>query len=129
MIYYKGFRFKFAVITLFSLILLQGYAGASESSKVLKLDEITVTGQSSKISPPPPSATIITQDQLQNQFLEKPLYIMEKVPGVVIQDYGQGAVASAFSMRGLKLGHNTGAAIFMDGVPLNESTSHGDGYG
>lgn len=110
-------------------MLLQGAAWASESSKVLKLDEITVKGQSSKISPPPPSATIITQDQLQNQFLEKPLYIMEKVPGVVIQDYGQGAVASAFSMRGLRLGHNTGAAIFMDGVPLNESTSHGDGYG
>lgn len=129
MIYHKGFRFKFVVITLFSLMLLQGYAWASESSKVLKLDEITVKGQSSKISPPPPSATIITQDELHNQFLEKPLYIMEKVPGVVIQDYGQGAVASAFSMRGLRLGHNTGVAIFMDGVPLNESTSHGDGYG
>lgn len=129
MIYYKGFRFEFAVIALFSLMLLQGYAWASESSKVLKLDEITVKGQSSKISPPPPSATIITQDQLQNQFFEKPLYIMEKVPGVAIMDYGQGAVASQFSMRGLKLGHNTGAAIFMDGVPLNESTSHGDGYG
>ncbi|WP_457552828.1 TonB-dependent receptor [Desulfobacula sp.] len=129
MIYHKGFQYKFAVITLFSLMLLQGYAWASESSKVLKLGEITVKGQSSKISPPPPSATIISQDQLQNQFLDKPLYIMEKVPGVAIQDYSQGAVASAFSMRGLRLGHNTGVAIFVDGVPLNESTSHGDGYG
>jgi outer membrane receptor protein involved in Fe transport len=110
-------------------MLLQGYAWASESSKVLKLDEITVKGESSQISPPPPSATIISQDQLQNLFLEKPLYMMEKIPGVVIQDYGQGAVASAFSMRGLRLGHNTGVAIFVDGVPLNESTSHGDGYG
>ena len=54
---------------------------------------------------------------------------MQKVPGVAIQDYGQGAVASCFSMRGLRLGHNTGVAIFVDGVPLNESTSHGDGYG
>jgi iron complex outermembrane receptor protein len=57
------------------------------------------------------------------------LYVLQKVPGVVIQDYGQGAVASQFSMRGLRLGHNTGVAIFVDGVPLNESTSHGDGYG
>lgn len=110
-------------------MLLQGYAWASESSKVLKIDEVTVQGQSCKISPPPPSATIITQDQLQNHFLDKPLYIMEKVPGVAIQDYSQGAVASAFTMRGLRLGHNTGVAIFVDGVPLNESTSHGDGYG
>ena len=129
MIYHHGFRFKSAVITLFGLMLLHGYAWASESSKVLKLDEITVKGESSQISPPPPSATIISQDQLQNLFLEKPLYMMEKIPGVVIQDYGQGAVASAFSMRGLRLGHNTGVAIFVDGVPLNESTSHGDGYG
>ncbi len=122
-------RFQLTTSALLALTLFQGHAWAAESSKVLKLDEITVKGEASKVSLPPPSATIVTGDQIQNMFLEKPLYIMERIPGVAIQDYSQGAVASAFTMRGLRLGHNTGVAIFVDGVPLNESTSHGDGYG
>ncbi|MBU1196252.1 MAG: TonB-dependent receptor [Proteobacteria bacterium] len=122
-------HFHFITLILLTVVLFQGHAWAAESSKVLKIEGITVKGASNKISQPPPSATIISEDQLQNQFLDKPLYMMEKIPGVAITDYSQGAVASAFTMRGLKLGHNTGVAIFLDGVPLNESTSHGDGYG
>lgn len=104
-------------------------AWCSEPSKVLMLDDITVRESSQTITAPTPSSTIIDSKDIEGEYYEKPLYILQKVPGVVIQDYGQGAVASQFSMRGLQLGHNTGAAIFIDGVPLNESTSHGDGYG
>ncbi|MBT8339168.1 MAG: TonB-dependent receptor [Desulfatitalea sp.] len=110
---------------------LFGYDGllASEPSKILKLEEMTVSDTSGEVSPPPPSATIITIDDIQDQRFDKTLYVLQKVPGVSINDYGQGAVASQFTMRGLRLGHNTGVAIFVDGVPINESTSHGDGYG
>ena len=110
-------------------ILLPPRGWCSEPSKVLMLDEITVRESSQTITAPTPSSTIIDSQDIEGEYYEKPLYILQKVPGVVIQDYGQGAVASQFSMRGLQLGHNTGAAIFIDGVPLNESTSHGDGYG
>lgn len=129
MFYQRIFKVQFAVIILLILTFINGHLWAAEPSKVLKLDDITVKGESSKISPPPPSATIISGEELKNEYIEKPLYIMEEVPGVAIQDYSQGAVASSFTMRGLRLGHNTGVAIFVDGVPLNESTSHGDGYG
>lgn len=121
--------FPLKLFMLLVVISFQSHAWCAEPSKVLKLDEIVVRGQSSKVSPPPPSATIITGEELKNLYIEKPLYIMERVPGVAIQDYCQGDVASAFTMRGVRLGHNTGVAIFVDGVPLNESTSHGDGYG
>lgn len=110
-------------------ILLPRAGWSSEPSKVLMLEDITVRERSDTISAPAPSATIIDSQEIEGEYYEKALYILQKVPGVVIQDYGQGAVASQFSMRGLRLGHNTGVAIFVDGVPINESTSHGDGYG
>lgn len=111
------------------LLLAASAAWASEPSKVLMMDEVVVTAEREKASAVSPSATVIGSEELQDKQLDKTLYVLQKVPGVVIQDYGQGAVASQFSMRGLRLGHNTGAAIFVDGVPINESTSHGDGYG
>jgi iron complex outermembrane recepter protein len=102
---------------------------SSEPSKVLMLEDITVRERAETATAPAPSSTIIDREEIEGEYYEKPLYILQKVPGVVIHDYGQGAVASQFSMRGLRLGHNTGVAIFVDGVPINESTSHGDGYG
>ena len=119
----------FRAALVFVFLIPPGTLWAAESSKVLKIEEMTVTETAETLSSPSPSATVISQEDLENTFIQKPLYIMQKVPGVAIQDYGQGAVASCFSMRGLRLGHNTGVAIFVDGVPLNESTSHGDGYG
>ena len=117
------------LIMFFLFILFPGPVWCSEPSKVLMLDEITVRESSQTITAPTPSSTIIDSKDIEGEYYEKPLYLLQKVPGVVIMDYGQGAVASQFSMRGLRLGHNTGAAIFVDGVPINESTSHGDGYG
>ena len=116
------------LILIVSIMLLHSTAWSAEPSKVLKLEEITVRGKSGSVSPPPPSATIIDGEDLIDEFFDKPLFIMQKIPGVAVRDYGQGAVASQFTMRGLRLGHNTGAALFIDGVPINESTSHGDGY-
>lgn len=112
-----------------TLILTASVSHASEPSKVLTMQEVVVTGEHERVSSVPPSTTVIESEELEEVHLDKALYLMQKVPGVVIQDYGQGAVASQFAMRGLRLGHNTGVAIFVDGVPINESTSHGDGYG
>ncbi|MBC2696524.1 MAG: TonB-dependent receptor [Desulfobacteraceae bacterium] len=124
----RRFIFHSFFFMLLIIILFQNQAWSAEPSKVLKLDDITVREQSNKVSPAPPSATILTGEELQDIHVDKTLYLLEKIPGVAIKDYCQGAVASQFVMRGLRLGHNTGAAIFVDGVPLNESTSHGDGY-
>ncbi len=126
---YKDTIRDLCVLTVFGWMAVLSPGWASEPSMVLKLGEITVTAKKDSAEESPPSATIIKGEDLKDQHFDKTLYVLQKVPGVVIQDYGQGAVASQFSMRGLRLGHNTGVAIFVDGVPINESTSHGDGYG
>ncbi|NJL59965.1 MAG: Plug domain-containing protein, partial [Desulfobacteraceae bacterium] len=121
--------FKLRVVIVCVVLLMLGSpAWASEPSKVLMMDEITVQGKAINVSPPPPSATIITGEELQDEYFENTQSVLDKIPGAVVREYGQGGVASSFVMRGLQLGHNTGAAFFVDGVPLNESTSHGDGY-
>ncbi|MBU1054188.1 MAG: TonB-dependent receptor [Proteobacteria bacterium] len=120
---------KINIIIIVCVLFYSVSVWGSEPSKVLHLDDIIVSEKAESVSMPPPSSTIIGSDEIEKENYDKTLYILQKVPGVVIQDYGQGAVASQFTMRGLRLGHNTGVAIFVDGVPLNESTSHGDGYG
>ena len=120
---------KAKLMLLVFFLLVPGSGWSSEPSKVLMVDEMTVKEKSETITAPVPSSTIISSDEIEGEYFDKALYMLQKVPGVVIRDYGQGAVASNFIMRGLQLGHNTGVAIFVDGVPLNESTSHGDGYG
>jgi outer membrane receptor protein involved in Fe transport len=111
------------------LLLAASLGQASEPSKILSMEEVVVTGEKVESPAVSPSTTVIKAEELEEITLDKTLYVLQKVPGVVIQDYGQGAVASQFAMRGIRLGHNTGVAIFVDGVPINESTSHGDGYG
>jgi iron complex outermembrane receptor protein len=120
---------KAKLVLLILFLLIPSYGWGSEPSKVLMVEEMTVKERSQTITAPVPSSTVISSDEIEDEYFDKTLYVLQKVPGVVIQDYGQGAVASNFVMRGLRLGHNTGVAIFVDGVPINESTSHGDGYG
>ncbi len=118
---------KYGVLLGLGCASLPSLAQSAEPSKILRLNEVVVQG-SADVSPPPPSATLISSEEIEQQHYDKALYIMQKIPGVTIMDYGQGAVASQFTMRGVRLGHNSGVAIFVDGVPISESTSHGDGY-
>jgi hypothetical protein len=58
--------FQLIFCGLLIIILFQSQAWSAEPSKVLKLDDITVRGESSRVSPPPPSATILTGEELQD---------------------------------------------------------------
>lgn len=55
--------------------------------------------------------------------------VIEEVPGIEVADYNAGGVASAFTMRGFGSGgHGGDVAVQIDGVSLNESEGHDDGY-
>lgn len=89
------------------------------------LDEIVVRGEAVDKSLEATSATVLTSEEITNRVYTTPLDIVGLSPGVSINQYKQGGTASAFQMRGFtSCSHGSDAAIYMDGIPLNE----GDGY-
>ncbi len=98
---------------------------AEVEAPVFKLDDVVVRGDLSQKNLEATSTTVLTSEQLTNRVYENPLEIVAQVPGVSIKQYKQGGTAASFQMRGFtRISHGSDAAIFLDGIPLNE----GDGY-
>lgn len=99
--------------------------GHAEES--IYLDEITVKGEA--ITTDPITVDVINKKTIDETSLLRSEQILEQIPGVEIHNYSQGGVANEFEMRGFNnCGHGGDAAITIDGIPLNESQSHADGY-
>ncbi len=96
-------------------------------SKSLDLGDIVVRGQVTSEDLQATSATILDHEEISNRIYVTPLDILKLVPGVSIEQYHQGGTASAFQMRGFtSCSHGPDAAIFLDGVPLNETDGYAD---
>lgn len=94
-----------------------------------RIEEIYVKGQSLKSKNSTSKVEVITTDEIKNMVVEQPLRLLEQLTGVNINAYGQGGVADEFSIRGFSSGgHGGDVAIEIDGVSLNESEGHSDGY-
>lgn len=93
--------------------------------KVIKLDDVVVRGESVSENLEATSATVLTTEDITNRVFITPLDIVSLVPGISISQYKQGGTAANFRMRGFTgCSHGSNAAIYLDGIPLNE----GDGY-
>ena len=103
--------------------------GEGKKEEVFKLEDITVKGEAMHNNDMPFTVNIIGAEQIEDLNLHRPLDILKDVPGVEIGNYNQGGVANVFSIRGFSgAGHGGDAAIYIDGIPLNEGESHADGY-
>lgn len=98
------------------------------SETITGLSTIMVKGEAFK--PKNRAATVNTIQAEEIQFLNliDPLRITEQIPGISIIDYAQGGTASQFVIRGFNGGHSGLVAVEVDGVSLNESEGHSDGY-
>lgn len=106
-------------------------AWADAPSKARKLEAITVKGEAMEESNESFTVNSIDREQLEERNISDVLRAVEEVPGVTMSTgaYAQGGVASAFQIRGFAAGgHGSDAAIYVDGISLNEGGSHGDGY-
>lgn len=104
-------------------------AQTNDSLKVKEIEEVLIKGQSLKSKNSSIQIGIITNDQIKNLVVEQPLRLLEQIAGVNVNAYGQGGVADEFSIRGFSSGgHGGDVAIEIDGVSLNESEGHSDGY-
>ncbi|PXF57899.1 MAG: hypothetical protein C4B58_08285 [Deltaproteobacteria bacterium] len=93
--------------------------------EIIKIDDVVVRGEVISKNLEATSATILTNENITDRVYVTPLDMLKLIPGVQIRQFKQGGVAAAFSMRGFRgCSHGSDAAIFLDGVPLNE----GDGY-
>lgn len=78
----------------------------------------------------PASVTVIQKPDLDRKVITTYGDVFRGVPGMWVNEYGQGGVAYGLSMRGFDDGnHGRDVAVFLDGVPLNVSASqHTNGY-
>jgi len=98
-----------------------------QAEEPITLGDITVKGEA--ITTDPITINIITSKEIEETEVLRTDQILEDVPGIAIHNYSQGGVANEFEMRGFNnCGHGGDAAISIDGIPLNESQSHADGY-
>ena len=95
------------------------------------LEEITVTGEAMEASNQSFTVNLVDREQLEERNISDVLRAIEEVAGMTMSSgaYSQGGVASAFQVRGFSAGgHGSDAAVYIDGISLNEGGSHGDGY-
>ncbi|PIG07239.1 outer membrane receptor protein involved in Fe transport [Comamonas sp. 26] len=107
--------------------LLHGNVWAHEAE--VRLAEVQVKGQSLDAVQPAFSVTEIGRDDLREQPRQEVESLWSKVPGMHIHHYQLSGVANGLVLRGFGGGgHGGDVAATLDGIPLNEATSHADGY-
>lgn len=100
--------------------------GAAKPGQV-DLGNVVISEEKTPIANLPASVTIIEGEELEKLHIKKGIDILRAIPGAMPIDYNQGGVPNEFVLRGFSGGHGNIVAVFLDGVPLNESTSHADG--
>ncbi len=117
-----------SVATLFSVI---SHASWAADTTARTLPEITVKGEAMEAANKSFTVNVVERQQLEERNVADVLRAIEEVPGVTMSAgaYAQGGVASAFQIRGFAGGgHGSDAAVYIDGIPLNEGDSHSDGF-
>jgi iron complex outermembrane receptor protein len=114
--------------TVLAALLCATSVGLAEE-EVHTLQDISVKGEAVSEQQQAASISSFKSDEIEKMYLQRPEEILREVPGAEPGDYNQGGVANTFMMRGFGGGGHAGdAAIFVDGIPLNETGSHGGGY-
>lgn len=102
-------------------------AAHSSPKPKMTLDDLVVRGDISLEGLEATSATTLTNADIVDRIYVTPLDIVKLAPGITVSQYKQGGTASAFQMRGFTgCSHGSDAALFLDGVPLNETDGYAD---
>lgn len=101
-------------------------AQTAKKRKVL-LDDVVVRGDAALEGLDAMDATTLSNEDITDRIYVTPLDMVKLVPGLTVNQYHQGGTAAAFQMRGFtSCSHGPDAAIFLDGVPLNETDGYAD---
>jgi len=73
------------------------------------------------------SVTVIGADQLENESVDYPLELLNKIPGVYLTDFNQGVITADVSMRGYNgEGSSPHTRLVVDGIPHNLNNGYND---
>lgn len=73
------------------------------------------------------SVTVIGADQLENESVDYPLELLNKIPGVYLTDFNQGVITADVSMRGFNgEGSSPHVRLLVDGIPHNLNNGYND---
>ena len=73
------------------------------------------------------SVTVIGADQLENESVDYPLELLNKIPGVYLTDFNQGIITADVSMRGFNgEGGSPHQRLVVDGIPHNLNDGYND---
>lgn len=110
-------------------VLMSVFAHQAAGAGPVQLREIEVKGEALDAADSAFTVNIVGGEQMRDIRLDQPLRFVEQVPGMSLTAFRQGGVADSFVIRGFgNGGHGGDAAVYVDGIPLNETMSHADGY-
>lgn len=104
-------------------------AQSANATEPVALDKIIVKGDVLSPRNAAFSSTIFDKEQIRDQQVNRLQEMFRFVPGMELRNFQLGGVADAITLRGFSNGgHGGDIGLVIDGIPLNEATSHADGY-
>ncbi len=102
---------------------------SDESAKKGSVDlgNVVISEEETPVADLPASVTIIEGEELERVPYKRGIDVLRSIPGIMVVDLNKGGAPNQYVIRGYASTHGNRAAVFLDGVPLNESNSHADG--
>jgi outer membrane receptor protein involved in Fe transport len=105
------------------------FAAPLMAQEITTLAPVVVKGQAFQSERSPYTSSGFEQESIREQAISQPQELFARVPGMEWRRLHLGGVADNVTLRGFSSGGHGGAiGMSIDGIPLNESMSHADGY-
>jgi outer membrane receptor protein involved in Fe transport len=101
-----------------------------DSSRVTRLQSITVTAERPRAAAPPVTTIEVPPDELRRAVTSDPYDLLRRTSGIEVHEQGQGpGFASDVVVRGFSSDHSSDVLLTIDGVPINLPVhGHVEGY-
>lgn len=97
---------------------------------LVRLEPLVIKGQTLTVSRNQPfSVHVFDKDFIAERQVSNLEQLFRETAGMEVRSLGYGSVASSINLRGFAGGgHGGDIGFVVDGIPLNEASSHADGY-
>ncbi|MBA4142420.1 MAG: TonB-dependent receptor plug domain-containing protein [Nitrosospira sp.] len=103
---------------------------ALNTQQIVRLDPLIIKGQAQTISRNQPfSVQVFDKEFIAERQVSQLEQLFRETAGMEVRGLGYGSVANSITLRGFSGGgHGGDIGFVVDGIPLNEASSHADGY-